>query len=75
LLPLPSVTYQYPQVAPTGQLLLLAQPTAAQVLPKGRSPLASSFLSGGGWFLWLILLAWGSLVVWFVATQIIARRH
>lgn len=75
LLPLPSVTYQFPQVTPPGDLLLLAQPTAVEALPKGQSPLAVRFGSGRGWLLGGLILLWVGLGVWFVVTQIITRRH
>lgn len=75
LLPLPSVTYQFPLLTPPGELLLLAQPTTAQVLPKGQGPFALRFNPGRGWPLFFLVLLWGGLVTWFVVAQIIARRH
>jgi hypothetical protein len=74
-LPLPSVTYQFPQVTPPGDLLLLAQPTAAEILPKGQIRLGVPFSPGRGWLLGGLILLWVGLGAWFVVTQIIARRQ
>lgn len=75
LLPLPSLTYQYPGVTPRGDLLSLSQPTAAQVLSKGRGTFAVRLTPSRGWLLGAILLLWVGLVIWFVVAQIIARRQ
>jgi hypothetical protein len=75
LLPLPVVTYQFPQAVPNDELLIQAQPTAAQVLPKGQSPLALRIHFGRSWFLWVIVLMWVGLIAWFVIAQIIAHRQ
>lgn len=75
LLPLPSVTYQFPGVTPRGDLLSLAQPTAAAILPKGGNPFVLRLNPGRGWFLWLIPALWVGLLVWFAIAQIIARRR
>ena len=75
LVPLPTVTFQFPGVTPGGDLMALVQPTAAQVLPKGQNPFALGFGFGRGWFLWLVVVLWSALVAWFVFAQIIARRQ
>jgi hypothetical protein len=75
LLPLPSVTYQFPQVTPPGDLLVLAQPTAAQALPKGQGRFVVRFGPGRGWLLGGLILLWIGLGTWFVVTQFITRRH
>jgi putative exporter of polyketide antibiotics len=68
------VTYQFPQDKPNDELLILAQPTAAQVLPKGQKPFSLRITLERSWFLWVILLMWVGLIAWFVIAQIISRR-
>ena len=75
LLPLPTVTFQYPQLNPTSQLLALAQPTDAQVLPKGGPTLAERLKPGRGWLLFFLAVLWGGLIAWYVIAQIIAHRR
>jgi hypothetical protein len=73
LLPLPSVTYQFPGVTPRSDLLFRPLPTA-EALPKGQSPFALRLHLGRGWLLGGILLLWVGLIAWFAVAQIIARR-
>jgi hypothetical protein len=75
LIPLPSVTYQFPQATPPGELLVLAQPTADQVLPKGQGPFALRLRPGRGWLLGGVILLWLGLIAWFAMAQFISRRQ
>jgi len=75
LLPLPVVTYQFPQDKPNDELLIQAQPTAAQALPKGGNPFSLRIDFRRSWFLWVVLFLWTGLIAWFVIAQIITRRQ
>jgi hypothetical protein len=75
LIPLPTVTYQFPEVTPRGDLLVLAQPTEADVLPKGKSPFGLSLNFGGGLLIGLVLVLWAGLVAWFVLAHFFARHQ
>jgi hypothetical protein len=69
------VTYQFPQAAPNDELLIQAQPTTAQVLPKGQSPFSLRIDFRRSWLLWVVLLMWAGLIAWFIIAQIITRRQ
>jgi hypothetical protein len=69
------VTYQFPGVTPRGDLLILVQPTAGEILPKGQAGFNLRLSSAGGWFIGVIVLLWVGLIAWFVIAQVIARRR
>lgn len=75
LLPLPTVTYQFPRRTPPGELYLSAHPEAETVWPKEDSSGLLRVNPGPGWFLWLVLALWGGLIAWFVIAQIVAHRR
>jgi hypothetical protein len=56
-------------------LLVLAQPTEADVLPKGKSPFGLSLNFGGGLLIGLVLVLWAGLVAWFVLAHFFARHQ
>jgi hypothetical protein len=74
LIPLPAITYQYPQTREPGQLLVLKHPTDLPELAKGNGETDWKKLLRG-WPLLIILGLWLVLGFWFVLSQGYLERN